>query len=160
MNIHEWAKRWGLPHACVRDLQTTLGIYTPILPPDAPEYGKSEAWATSQVRLEASEKNVTLFRNNVGALKDKTGRLVRYGLANDTKESNESFKSGDLIGVRPVIIGPHHVGTLIGQIVSREVKEPGWQYTGAEREAAQLNWIHLINSRGGDAAFTTGRGSL
>ncbi len=160
MSIHEWAQRWGLPIECVRDLQLTLGTYTPPLLPDAPGYGKSEAWAQSVVRLEASEKGVTLFRNNVGAHKDVSGRLVRYGLANDSKGLNEALKSHDLIGFRPRLILPQHVGHTIAQFTSREIKEPGWQYTGADREPAQLAFGNLVNAAGGDAAFATGRGTL
>lgn len=159
-NLHEWARRWKVPLEMFRDLQMTLGTYTVPLPADAPEAGKSEAWAQSAVRLEASEKGVKLFRNNVGVLEDKTGRPVRYGLGNDSPKMNEVIKSADLIGVRPVVILPHHVGHTFGQFVSREIKAPNWQYTGGGREPAQLAWANLINANGGDAAFATGPGSL
>lgn len=159
-NLHEWARRWNVPLEMFRDLQTTLGTYTPPLPAEAPEAGKSEAWAQSAVRLEASEKGVKLFRNNVGVLEDKTGRPVRYGLGNDSPKMNEVIKSADLIGIRPVVILPHHVGHTFGQFVSREIKAPNWQYTGGGREPAQLAWANLINANGGDAAFATGPGSL
>lgn len=155
-NLHEWARRWGLSLECLRDLQMTLGTYTPPLDPCSPAAGKSEAWAQSTVRIAASREGVTVFRNNVGALKDEKGRLVRYGLANDSKAMNEVLKSGDLIGCRKVLIQAHHVGHTFGQFWSREVKAPAWQYTGTGREPAQLAWINLINSCGGDAAFTTG----
>jgi len=156
MNLHDWARKWGLSIECLRDLQITLGTYTPPLAPDAPGVGKSEAWAQSALRIEASRKGVKLFRNNVGALADKTGRFVRYGLANDSEAINKVLKSGDLIGTKPVLIEQWHVGHVFGQFVSREMKSPGWQYTGTDREVAQLNWINLINSCGGDAAFATG----
>lgn len=161
--LHEWFNRNAgqpLTLGVFRDLQTTLGTYTPPLPADAPEAGKSEAWAQSVVRLEASEKGIALFRNNVGVLEDKTGRPVRYGLGNDSPKMNEVIKSGDLIGIRSILIQPHHVGHVFGQFVSREIKAPGWQYTGQGREGAQMAWANLINSRGGDAAFATGAGSL
>lgn len=160
MNIHTWALRWGIPLEAVRDLQVTLGTYTPPLVAGAPEAGKSEAWAQSAVRLEASQKGIKLFRNNVGALKDSKGRLVRYGLGNDTPALNDVLKSADLVGIRPVVIQPHHVGHTLGQFVSREIKEPDWQYTGTGREPAQLAWANLVNAMGGDAAFATGTGSL
>lgn len=159
-DLHEWARRWNIPHGALRDLQLTFGLYTPPLDPAAPEADKSEAWAQSMIRLEASEKGVKLFRNNVGALKDERGRLVRYGLGNDSPRMNEVIKSADLIGIRPVLIQPHHVGHIFGQFVSREVKAPGWQYTGQGREAAQMAWANLVNSCGGDAAFATGPGTL
>lgn len=160
MNLHTWAARWNIPLECLRDLQTTLGTYTPTLDPASPAAGKSEAWVQSVVRLEASQKGVKLFRNNVGALKDERGRLVRYGLGNDTAAMNEVLKSADLVGFRSVVILPHHVGHRFAQFTSREVKAPGWQYTGADREAAQLAWANLVNANGGDAAFVTGEGSL
>lgn len=158
--LHDWARRWGVSLEAFRDLQITLGTYTPPLPQEAPARGKSEAWVQSAVRIEASQKGVTLFRNNVGVLEDKTGRPVRYGLANDSKQINEVIKSGDLIGWRPRLIEPWMLGHVVAQFVSRECKTPGWQFTGAGREAAQMNWIKLVNASGGDAAFTTGEGTL
>lgn len=157
-DLHEWARRWNVPLEMFRDLQTTLGTYTPPLPPEAPGAGKSEAWAQSAVRLEASEKGVKLFRNNVGVLEDKTGRPVRYGLGNDSPKMNEVIKSADLIGLKSVIITPEMIGHKFGQFVSVEVKAPGWQYTGTGREPAQLGWANLVNSMGGMACFATGPG--
>jgi len=160
MNLYQWAARWGLSLECLRDLQTTLGTYTPPLDPVGPAAGKSESWVQSVVRIEASQKGVKLFRNNVGALKDERGRLVRYGLGNDSAAMNEVLKSADLVGFRPVVILPQHVGHTLAQFVSREVKAPGWQYTGAGREPAQLAWANLVNANGGDASFVTDEGSL
>lgn len=158
--IHEWAVRWGISMDCFRDLQRSIGIFSDPLPEKNPGIGKSEAWAQSTVMLEASRKGVHLFRNNVGALKDTTGRVVRFGLANDSKQINDVLKSSDLIGLRSVIIGPQHVGHTFGQFVAREMKTPGWQYTGDTHEVAQLNFINLVNAAGGDACFATGEGSL
>lgn len=160
MNLHTWAQKWAIPLEAFRELQQTLGLYTPPLPVDAPGVGKSEAWAQSAVRLEASQKGAYLFRNNVGALKDANGRLVRYGLGNDTAAMNESLKSADLIGFRPLVVQPQHVGLTVAQFVSREIKAPGWQYAGAGREPAQLAWANLVNANGGDASFATGPGTL
>lgn len=85
---------------------------------------------------------------------------MRYGLGNDSPQINAVLKSADLIGIRPVVITAQHVGHTVGQFVSRECKAPGWQYTGTDREVAQLNWARLVNACGGDAAFTTGPGAL
>lgn len=160
--IHQWAIKWGVRLDAVHDLQTMLGMQT--LPtPDAVVAGpaKSEAWVQSAVRLEACQKGVMLWRNNVGALFPKDSkRLVRFGLANDSEQLNAQLKSGDLIGWRPVRITPALVGHTLAQFVSREVKEPGWNYAATPREVAQLNWIHLLNAAGGDARFATGPGSL
>lgn len=152
----DWAARWGVPPEALEDLARALG---PTLS-DPTHDGKSEAWAQSAVRLEAAQKGIALWRNNVGVLQDANGRPVRFGLANDSPEINRRIKSGDLIGIKPVLITPAHVGQVIGQFVSREVKRPGWQYKGEGREVAQQAWILHVLSKGGDAAFTTGPGSL
>lgn len=159
-DLHTWALRNRISLEAFRDLQVTLGLHTLPLGVDDPGYGKSEAWASSAVAFEASQKGFTLFRNNVGALQDKGKRLVRFGLGNDSAAINEVLKSADRIGCRPIIIQPHHVGHVLGRFVSREIKPPGWQYTGVEREPAQLAWANLINAAGGDAAFATGPGTL
>lgn len=160
MSIVQWAIKWGVRIDALQDLQVMLGTLSSPDPVGYTGPAKSEAWAQSAIRLEASEKGVKLWRNNVGALLDKSGRLVRYGLANDSAALNDKIKSGDLIGWRPVVIRQEHVGHMIGQFVSREVKEPGWQYTGTDREQAQLAWANLINAAGGDARFATGPGTL
>lgn len=156
-----WAARWSVPAAALDDLRRVLagetGDSLSAAKPDAP---RTESGAQNAIRLEASQKGILLFRNNVGALLDESGRPVRYGLANDSKAMNQVLKSADLIGVRPVTITPAHLGQTIGQFVSREVKAPGWTFTGAGREAAQMAWVKLITSVGGDACFATGPGSL
>lgn len=158
--IHQWAVRWSVPMAAIQDLQQRLGLLEIPMPDTGTSHPQSEAWVQSAVRLEATQKGMRLFRNNNGALKDAGGRLVRYGLANDSSAVNKVIKSGDLIGLRPILIGPHHVGYTIGQFVSREVKAADWHYTGTERELAQTNWMNLINSLGGDAAFANRVGTL
>ena len=116
-----------------------------------------EAQAQNAVRLAASQAGARLWRNNLGAGKSDNGSFVRWGLANDTAALNDHIKSGDLIGIRPVLITPAHVGQVLGVFVSREVKRPGWRFRpNDKREAAQQRWIELVRSLGGDAAFTTG----
>ena len=117
----------------------------------------NEATVQAKVRLMASQKGWILWRNNVGVLLDSRGIPVRFGLANDSKLVNKSYKSADLIGIRPIFITQDMVGTTIGQFVSRECKHPHWQYNANdEHEIAQNRWIELINLLGGDASFTTG----
>ena len=117
----------------------------------------SESSAQAAVRLAASQSGARLWRNNIGAGKLENGSYIRWGLANDSSAVNARVKSGDLIGIRPVLITPEHVGRTLGVFVSREVKHPGWRFhPNDEREAAQQRWIDLVNSLGGDAAFTTG----
>lgn len=158
MNLETWAIQWGVPYEALVDLRERLRLNGGDYMPE--KAGASEAAVQAVVRLEASRKGVLLWRNNVGALKDDRGALVRYGLANTTAAENKILKSGDLIGVRPVLIGPQHVGQTIGQFVSREVKEKGWSYSATLREEAQLAWAQLILSVGGDASFCSGEGSL
>jgi len=158
--LHLWAQRHGVSAEALTDLQQSLGIGAPPPTPAEVRIIKSEAWVQNTVRMEASQRGMRLFRNNVGALKDEQGRVVRFGLGNDSPTLNAVLKSADLIGIRPLLIGPHHVGTLVGQFVSREIKATDWRYTGSGREAAQLAWANLVNSLGGDAAFATGEGTL
>jgi len=119
-----------------------------------------ESKIQSIIRLEASHKGCRLWRNNVGALYTKEGNFVRYGLANDSAAINKIIKSSDLIGIRPIKITQDMVGKTIGQFLSREIKKSNWKYAGTEREKAQLAWINLINSLGGDACFATGEGTI
>ena len=113
----------------------------------------SEDAVQAKIRLLAPYHGFTLYRNNVGALLDRRGVPVRYGLANESKEENEKVKSGDLIGWQTIIITPDMVGMKIARFVSREIKEEGWSYTGTPREQAQLKWANIVNDAGGDACF-------
>lgn len=158
MLLDQWAVRWNIPYDALMDLRNSVLNLDP--PPAAFVQGQSEAAVQSNVRLEASQLNGRLWRNNVGALKDSRGIPVRYGLANDSERVNKVLKSSDLIGLKPIRITQAHVGKLIGQFWARECKEGGWRFTGTEREVAQLNFIKLVNVLGGDAAFASGTGTL
>lgn len=158
MVLDLWAERWGVSHAAMKELRELCGIDYSTIHLAGNEGSESRQQAL--VRIEAAQLGVWLTRNNVGVLIDKEGRPVRYGLANESKKQNENVKSADLIGIRPILIGPHHVGKTIGQFVSREVKEAGWRFTGHGRETAQLAWLNFVNTKGGDAAFCTGQGSF
>ena len=78
-----------------------------------------------------------LFRNNTGALFDRTGRPVRYGLANG---------SSDIIGLRQLTITPAMVGSTIAQFVAVEVKTP----TGRVQKHQQ-QFIDTVLAMGGCA---------
>jgi hypothetical protein len=153
VNLREWAHRWGISFDAVAELEILLGLDGTA---GIVDNGKSEAWAQSAERLAAARAGVLLFRNNVGVLPDENGRPVRYGLANESKQQNERLKSSDLIGIDPTIITPADVGQPRGRFVAREMKSPGWQYSGTPREVAQLAFITLISTKGGDARFSTG----
>lgn len=157
MDLIEWAQRWNVSPQAVAELQSVFNTAA-----TAPRVtgATTEAGVMNIVRLEASRAGTRLWRNNVGAAYAKTGAIIRYGLANESPQMNKTLKSADLIGIRPVTVTPAMVGYTIGQFVSREVKAPGWVYTGTEREKAQLAWAQLITLLGGNACFAAGEGTL
>lgn len=156
--INDWALLWGVPPEALDDLRRRV-CNTGEPGSVAPD--KSEAWAQSVARLQAAQQGAILWRNNVGACMDaERGRMIRYGLANESKAQNLVFKSSDLIGLRAVTVTPSMVGTVIGQFVAREIKAPGWKPSGSAREVAQGSFISTVNALGGDAAFFTGEGPL
>lgn len=159
MTLQEWAKRWNISPAAFAEL-ARCSIVDP--DPDALVGDKSEAFVQSRVRLEAARAVPAcyLWRNNVGANKLSNGSFVRWGLANESRQLNKRLKSGDLIGLRSLIVTPDMVGARVGQFVSRECKRENWKYSGTEEENAQLAWATLINSLGGDAQIVKAWGSL
>lgn len=151
MTLQAWATKWGVRPEALADLYQQLGAAGPPLPP-----GQSEAAIQAATRFEASNLGWRLWRNNVGALKDARGQWVRYGLLNDTPQLNARFKSSDLVGIRPIRIGPDMVGQTIGQFAAVECKRPGWKMTpGDKRAAAQAAFLTLVRSLGGWAKFVT-----
>jgi hypothetical protein len=153
MILEQWAKRHNIPPQAIRELRILFGT---VQTDPAPLPGMSEAAVQTRVRLDASKMGWRLWRNNVGAGKLENGSYIRWGLANDSKNMNRVVKSADLIGIAPVLITPQHVGQVIGQFASIEVKEGSWKYRGDEHEQAQLRWAELVTSLGGLAQFSTG----
>lgn len=152
VNLTTWAARWGVPLEALQDLKSQLGM----LPTDPlPLAGTSEAAVQANARLAASARGARLWRNNSGALQDGSGRLIRYGLANDSAAQNRVIKSSDLIGLEPVSITPEHVGQTLGVFVAEECKPVGWRYTGTDRERAQLAFGQLVISLGGRFRFVS-----
>ena len=115
-----------------------------------------ESAIQSHTRLELARAGAIVQRNNVGACEDVTGRIIRYGLMNDSKQLNERFKSSDLICVVPVTITPEMVGRTIGVYTAIECKQSGWHLTpGDKRAQAQLRYIDAVRSVGGIGGFVT-----
>lgn len=81
--------------------------------------------------MEASKKNITLFRNNVGSATTTTGQFIRFGLCPG---------SSDLIGFTPVEINGHTYAIF----TAFEIKTP----TGKVSQQQQ-NFIDFINKSGG-----------
>lgn len=104
----------------------------------------AETPIVQQILLALSDSVTRAFRNNVGALEDKNGRWVTYGL---------SPGSADIIGIRSIVITPEMVGQTIGVFVSVEVKRPGPDRTDRQRRIAQGNWRDTIKRLGGRAGI-------
>ena len=153
--IKTWAKRHGVSDAALSELVAMFNT-----DPAETVQGESETAVQNRVRLEASRAGCRLWRNNVGAVWTDDGTFIRYGLCNDSKPMNDRTKSSDLIGIRPVLITPGHVGRVIGQFLAREVKYADWKFRGIDRENGQLNFMLLVASLGGDAQFATGEGTI
>ncbi len=152
----EWAAQYPQAAAAL-----TL-VLAPPTPSPAEHAGKSEAWAQQQDRMTVARAGGMAWRNNVGATPARCPdcnapqRPVRYGLANDSHQLNEQFKSADLICVIPRLITPEMVGTTIGQFGSIESKRPGWVYSATPREVAQAAWAALLKRHHAFATFSTG----
>lgn len=99
-----------------------------------------------------------LWRNNSGALKDETGRLVRYGLGNDSAQINAVIKSSDLIGITPVTayLASARAWCVLGVFTALEVKPSDWhQVPSDDRATAQAKFHAIVREAGGYAGFVT-----
>jgi hypothetical protein len=139
--LTEWAVENKIQKNALRNLLERFGVLSSQF---HNTFDGRESSLQNQVRLHESRRGTRLFRNNSGVAYDKTGRPVRFGLANDSAQSNRRVKSSDLIGIEPG-----------GRFVSLEIKRPGWIYAGSVEEEAQLNWIVFINAMGGRAKFVS-----
>lgn len=151
MNLYLWASRWGIPQLAIDELRASMGLEMPQSTPGA----TSEAGVQSRIVLAAADHGVLLMRNNVGAMQDETGRVVRFGLANVSKTMNKKVKSSDLIGITPVIVTPEMMGYKLGVFTAIEVKAPGWTWKGDDHELAQRKFGEIVMSYGGHFYFST-----
>lgn len=140
--LHQWATDHNIEKNALDDLLGRLCVVFTHF--HKIQTASSESALQNKVRLRESEGGARLFRNNSGVAFDRTGRPVRFGLANDSTQSNKRVKSSDLIGIEPG-----------GRFVSLEIKRPGWVFRGTGEEMAQLNWITFINAMGGRAKFVS-----
>lgn len=114
----------------------------------------SETGNQNDIREHFAAQGVRLWRNNVGVLADRNGRPVRFGLGNDSAETNRLIKSSDLIGWRPTLVTPDMVGTCVAVFTSIEVKADGWRYRpGDARAAAQKRWLDMVRADGAIGGF-------
>lgn len=100
----------------------------------------SEQALQQRIRLALSRGPVRLWRNNVGALRDERGQLVRYGLCRG---------SSDLIGLASVTVTPEMVGQQLAVFVAIEVKGAGGKPTA--EQVAFLAQVERFGARSGIA---------
>lgn len=117
-----------------------------------------EETVTQHVIYEAAKLGVNLMRNNVGACQDTTGRLIRYGLMNESAKQNAQIKSSDYIGLTPVRCFVDGIGlTTLGVFTAIETKASDWRFSQSDKRAlAQQAFIDMVRSYGGFAGFATG----
>jgi len=65
-----------------------------------------------------------------------------------------------LVGWRKRHITANMVGSVIAQVVLREMKPEDWTFSGSAHERAQSAFLELCIADGGDARFATGPGTL
>lgn len=97
-----------------------------------------------------------VWRNNVGACEDATGRIIRYGLGNDSAQLNREMKSPDLVCITPVFVTPDMLGRTLGVFTGLECKHSNWRMTPGDKHAqAQAKFHDIIRQHGGFAGFVT-----
>lgn len=149
----QWAERHGISAVALTDLYITLGAAAPPDRPPADTPAVSEAAVQQSRRLFTARHGLRMWRNNSGACADETGRMIRYGLGNDSEQVNRVMKSSDLIGITPVVC---RCGLRYGVFTAEECKRPGWHLTpGDKRGQAQLVFGQLVISMGGIFRFIT-----
>lgn len=96
----------------------------------------SEAAIQQRIRLAlGTEPGLRLFRNNVGKLRDATGRVVTFGLHQG---------SADLIGWRSIIVTPDLIGQQLALFLSIEVKD-----RDSQPRPDQVAWAEAVRAAGG-----------
>lgn len=115
----------------------------------------SEEAVQNAIRLRVAQLGGAIWRNNSGALKDETGRQVRFGLGNDSARLNAVWKSSDLIGIMPVTVTADMVGQRIGIFFAVDAKDPvKWRgMPQSARELAQENFFATVRKFGGIGGF-------
>lgn len=145
--LRAWQVRHGITDLAMSELTQLFQ------PQYFPTNKQSEEGVQDAIRLAAANMGNALWRNNSGALKDATGRLVRYGLGNTSPQLNEVWKSSDLIGATRYVVKPQDVGRTLGVLTAIEVKKPGWRGPTDDHEKAQSNFLGTVEGLGGFATF-------
>ena len=119
----------------------------------------SERAIQNEILLAASARGYTLFRQNVGV--GWTGEATRLPDGSVLIRNPRPLHAGlcvgssDLIGWRPILIGPEHLGATIAQFCGIEVKTP----KGRESKP-QATFRRVVTEAGGLALVARGPGDL
>jgi hypothetical protein len=100
----------------------------------------NESEILKRVMLAVSKIGCRLHRNNIGVLKDSTGRFVRYGVCNPG--------GSDALGWYTVTITPDMVGRKLAVFTAIETKTATGKPT-----PEQLNFIDQVKKAGGIAGI-------
>jgi hypothetical protein len=119
----------------------------------------SERAIQNEVLLATSAQGWTLFRNNVGVGWQGDATRLADGsiLIRNPRPLHAGLcvGSSDLIGWRPILVGPEHLGTVVAQFVGVEVKTP----KGRESKP-QATFRRVVTEAGGLALVARGPGDL
>lgn len=100
------------------------------------------------IRLAASEAGFTLWRNNVGQgwAGDATRLPDGSVLIRNPRPLHAGLcvGSSDLIGLRPLLIGAEHIGSIVAQFTGIEVKTARGRVSGKQR-----TFLDFVARRGG-----------
>ena len=96
-----------------------------------------------RIQIALSKIGSRVFRNNCGALRDRNGTWVKYGVARPG--------GSDLIGWTPVVITPEYFGRTLAIFTAVEVKKDDKARLTPEQE----NFIDVVTKSGGIAFATT-----
>jgi len=89
-----------------------------------------------RIQLAISNLGSRVFRNNCGALQNKLGQWIRFGVANPG--------GSDYIGWTPVVVTQAMVGKTIAAFLAIEIKSGSGKLT-----EDQENFIRVVNKNGG-----------
>ena len=100
---------------------------------------QAETSIMKAVQVALSQAGARVFRNNIGALQDRSGRWIQYGLCPG---------SSDLIGWRSVTVTEAMVGAKAALFVACEVKSQGPR---AKATPEQISFLSAVTAAGGIA---------
>ena len=115
----------------------------------------SERAIQNEILLAASAAGWTLFRNNVG--QGWTGDAIHLPdgsvMIRNARPLHAGLCTGssDLIGWRPLLIGPEHIGTTVAQFAAVEIKTHRGRAT-----KEQSNVLRVVDEAGGVSVLARG----